>query len=388
MNFIRKDLINIQNEINEIRKDLHKIPEKGFNEKKTNSYISKYLDDLGVEYENIAKTGIIAILKGKDSSDIIAYRTDMDGLGIVEENQIDFASTHNGMMHACGHDGHMAMALGIIKYIKEKGVKLERDIAIIFQPAEEGPGGAEVIIKEGVLERYNIKQIFAYHVFPEIEEGYFSTKNGPIMAKTGEFDVEIFTKGAHGAMPHKSMDAAVLAAELLMKFQTIVSRNIDPIEPVVLTVGKLNSGQQRNVISNYSILEGTIRAFDEDVHEKIKKHVYKYAKDIEDENVKVKISFTDMYPAVVNDENMANEFKEVIGKERFVLSKPQMIAEDFSYYQNKIEGVFVFLGTKNNGKGYNYPLHSSKFNFSEKVLLYGIEGFLRYLQQRGVMDDR
>jgi len=388
MDFVRKGLINIQKEINEIRNDLHKIPEKGFNEKMTNNYISKYLDDLGVGHENIAKTGIIAILKGKDSSDIIAYRTDMDGLGIVEENEIEFTSIHKGMMHACGHDGHMAMALGIIKYIKETGVKLEKDVAIIFQPAEEGPGGAEVIIKEGVLKRYNIKQIFAYHVFPEIEEGYFSTKEGPIMASPAEFDVEIFTKGAHGAMPHKSMDAAVLAAELLLKFQTIVSRNIDPIEPVVLTVGKLNSGQQRNVISNYSIFEGTIRAFDEDVYKKIKEYMYKYAKAIEDENVKVKLSFTGMYPAVVNDGSMVNEFKKAIGEERFILSKPQMIAEDFSFYQKEIEGIFVFLGIKNDEKGYNYPLHSSKFNFSEKVLLYGIEGFLRYLQQRGVINDK
>lgn len=386
MNFIREKLIIMQENIKNYRRELHLIPESGFKEIKTQNYIINKLKQFGVEFEKVAGTGIVAVIEGEDQSKAIAYRTDIDGLGVNEENSHDFISSHKSMMHACGHDGHMAMALGTIKFLIENKIPLKMNVVFIFQPAEEGPGGAERIIAEGVLEKYNVMEIFGYHVFPDVEEGFFSTVSGPLMARTGEFDIDIYTKTAHGAMPHKGVDAAILASELLLKFQTIISRSIDPIEPAVLTVGKIVIGEMRNVIAGKARMEGTIRTFNEEVYKSIKDKMNIYAKLLESDIVKVEVDFRDMYPAVVNDVTLVDDFRQAVGAEKVLMIKPQMIAEDFSYYQTVIPGIFVFVGIKNEEKGFNKPLHSSTFDFDEKILLNGVEGFLRYLSVRGAID--
>ncbi|MBN2259543.1 MAG: amidohydrolase [Clostridiales bacterium] len=376
----------MQENIKNYRRELHLIPESGFKEIKTQNYIINKLKQFGVEFEKVAGTGIVAVIEGEDQSKAIAYRTDIDGLGVNEENSHDFISSHKSMMHACGHDGHMAMALGTIKFLIENKIPLKMNVVFIFQPAEEGPGGAERIIAEGVLEKYNVMEIFGYHVFPDVEEGFFSTVSGPLMARTGEFDIDIYTKTAHGAMPHKGVDAAILASELLLKFQTIISRSIDPIEPAVLTVGKIVIGEMRNVIAGKARMEGTIRTFNEEVYKSIKDKMNIYAKLLESDIVKVEVDFRDMYPAVVNDVTLVDDFRQAVGAEKVLMIKPQMIAEDFSYYQTVIPGIFVFVGIKNEEKGFNKPLHSSTFDFDEKILLNGVEGFLRYLSVRGAID--
>ncbi len=386
MNNIQRKLINIQDDIIKYRRELHKIPEKGFEEYKTQEYIINFLEKMNVEYEIVAKTGVVAIVKGNDQTKSVAYRTDIDGLGVTEENSTEYISTHNGVMHACGHDGHMAMALGTIKFLVENNVELKENLVFIFQPAEEGPGGAEEIIAEGIFEKYNIREIFGYHVFPEVEENFFSARSGPIMARTGEFDIDIHSKSAHGAMPHKGIDAALLASELVIKFQSIISRTIDPMEPAVLTVGRIEAGERRNVIAGYARLEGTIRAFNEDVYNQIKEEMNNYAKHLKNISVKINIVFRDMYPEVDNSSDLVNSFEKAVGKERITNLKPQMIAEDFSYYQKVVPGIFVFLGIKSDEKGFNCPLHSSTFDFDEKMLLNGIEAYLRFLEIRGVID--
>ncbi|MCD6435610.1 MAG: amidohydrolase, partial [Clostridiales bacterium] len=369
MNIIQKKLINIQDDIIKYRRELHKIPEKGFEEYKTQEYIINFLEDMNIKYEKVAKTGIIAIIEGIDKSKAVAYRTDIDGLSMLEENLIEYVSTHDGMMHACGHDGHMAMALGMIKYLVENNIELKENLVIIFQPAEEGPGGAEKIIAEGIFEKYNIKEIFGFHVFPEVKENFFSAESGPIMARTGEFDIDIYSKSAHGAMPHKGIDAALLASELLIKFQLIISRRIDPIEAAVLTVGKMKAGERRNIIAGYARLEGTIRAFSEEVYKQIKDEMNNNAKLFENKDVKINIVFRDMYPEVDNSKELVDSFEKAVGKEKITNLKPQMIAEDFSYYQKIVPGIFVFLGINNPKKGFTNPLHNSTFNFDEKMLL-------------------
>ncbi|MCK5763897.1 MAG: amidohydrolase [Clostridiales bacterium] len=386
MNIIQKRLINIQDDIIKYRRELHKIPEKGFEEYKTQEYIMNFLENMNVEYEKVAKTGIIAIIKGIDQTKAVAYRTDIDGLGVTEENTIEYVSIHNGMMHACGHDGHMAITLGTIKYLMENNVVLKENLVFIFQPAEEGPGGAEKIIAEGIFEKYNIREIFGYHVFPEVKENFFSAESGPIMARTGEFDIEIYSKSAHGAMPHKGVDAALLASELLVKFQSIISRSIDPMEPAVLTVGRMEAGERRNVIAGYARLEGTIRAFNEEVYKQIKETMNNYAKHLENKSVELNIIFRDMYPEVNNSTELVKSFENAVGKERISNLKPQMIAEQFSYRQKVVPGIFVFLGINSVEKGFESPLHSSTFNFDEKMLLNGIEAYLRFLAIRGVID--
>jgi amidohydrolase len=386
MKFIRKKLINMQEFIQTTRRELHLIPEAGFEERKTQQYLMKNLDDLGVEYHLAAGTGLIARLPGEDSTKATAYRTDIDGLGVAEENQHDFISSHDGMMHACGHDGHMTIALGIIRYLVHNQVKLKRDLIVVFQPAEEGPGGAEVIVESGILKQLNVKDIFGYHVFPEVDENRFSSRPGPLMAHTGEFDIDIHTVGAHGAMPHLGVDAAVLAAELLLQIQTIVSRSINPIDPAVITIGRLEIGQKRNVIADHARLEGTVRAFKDEAFYGIRDKLHKYAEMYKDDQVSVNVEFRDMYREVNNDDSLLRCFVDSVGIEIYDESPMQMIAEDFSFYQKEFPGIFVFLGIRNEEKGKVFPLHSPRFDFDEYALLNGIEGYIRYLEKRGIID--
>ncbi len=388
MNFVRKKLINMQKLIKMARRELHQIPEIGYNEFETQRFIIKFLEKYGISYQKIAKTGVVAVIYGEDKSEATAFRTDIDGLGILEDNDHEFTSKHQGMMHACGHDGHMAMALGLLYYIVEYQVKLKKNLVVIFQPAEEGPGGAEVIISEGVLKDYHIKDIFGYHLFPNVEENCFSSRRGPLMARTGEFDIEITTIAAHGAMPHLGVDAALIASELMIKIQSIISRTINPIEPAVITVGHITIGEARNAIANHARLEGTARAFSEEVFKQIREYLNKYSNMFADEKVEVKVEFREMYPEVNNDGQLLQSFVEGIDSKLYIESSPQMIAEDFSYYQKEIPGLFVFLGIKNDEKGFNKSLHHAQFDFDETVLLSGVEAYIRYLETRGIIDGK
>jgi len=264
--------IDIENEATAViktRRDLHQIPEDGFEEYKTKAYLEDFLKTLkNVKVMTTAKTGVLAWIDG-GFSESVALRADMDALSMPEMTTHDFKSTHEGFMHACGHDGHMTVMLYVAKWLSEHFDLLQKNVMIIFQPAEEGPGGAEYIIKEGIFEKYNIKEIYGYHLYPEVEQGFFATRKGPIMAMTGEFDIVIKGKSGHGAIPHKAIDTVVIAAELITKLQTIVSRQISPIDPAVVTIGKVSIGERRNIIAETAVLEGTCRAFSEDVFSKI-----------------------------------------------------------------------------------------------------------------------
>lgn len=365
------------------RRALHKIPEPGFKEYKTGQYIKDKLDELGIYYETVAKTGIVAFFEGVSPTKTVAFRTDMDGLSVTEQSNYAEHSTHENYMHACGHDGHMAMMLGLARYLSRPEVKLVDNILLIFQPAEEGPGGAEVIVKEGILEKFKVDEIYGIHVFPAIEQGKIGVCPGPMMAMTGEFDLEVISQSAHGAMPHTGIDAVVIASEMVMGLQTVVSRNIDPINPAVLTIGRISAGERRNVIAGNAILEGTLRAFDKAVYNKIKQRVIQYASGIEKAyEVEIRVVFRDMYPPVVNDTNLFNTFMNIHMEDTIVIN-PQMISEDFSYYQEKIPGLFYFIGTYNEAKGHVYPLHNSRFNFDDEIMVHGLKTYINVLEHKG-----
>jgi amidohydrolase len=278
------------------------------------------------------------------------------------------------------------MMLHMVVWISEHFDELKKNVMIIFQPAEEGPGGAEFIIKEGIFEKFNIKEIYGYHLYPEVEQGFFATKKGPLMAMTGEFDIIIHGVSGHGAMPHKGIDAAVIASELILQLQNIVSRRISPIEPAVVTVGKVSIGQRRNVIAETAVLEGTCRAFSENVFAKIEEYMRAYLSGIEvSYGIKTELDFRVMYPPVINDGELVDAFIEANGADRVQIIEPQMIAEDFALFQKVVPGIFVFVGTKNEAKGFVNPLHSSMFDFDESALLDGIDGLLKMLKIRGVL---
>lgn len=354
------------------RQYLHQIPELGFCEFQTSAYLKEQLEKLGYEVYSTAKTGILAYRKGV-SEECIAFRSDMDGLSITEETNVDFASTIEGQMHACGHDGHMSILLGFATYVSTLS-SLKKSLLFIFQPAEEGPGGAEVIVKEGILKRFNVKSIFGLHIYPEIEEGKFGLRPGAMTAQTGELDLMIEGVGGHGAMPHKSNDALIVAAQLINSYQSIISRNLNPIEAGVLTIGTINGGERRNIIAQKVELTGTIRAFSEDVYEMIKKRMNEINHGLELMfNVKVSTQLTDMYPSIMNDPSLFDLISQSKLGEHLIEIDPMMIAEDFSYYQKEVPGLFFMLGSRNEALGYTYPLHHAKFNFSERVMMDGIK---------------
>lgn len=375
---------NLKEEVKRLRRELHKIPETGFKEDKTSKFIKEYLIDLGYSIEEVAKTGVIAVKKGR-SGRSIAFRSDMDALMVEEKTGIEFISTHQGKMHACGHDGHMAILLGFANYLS-KIDNLEDNIVLIFQPAEEGPGGAKVIVKEGILEKYNIEAIFGLHIFPSVEQGKIGICSGPFMAQSGEFDIKINAKSSHGAMPQLGIDGIYIASQIIQAYQSIISRNIEPIEGAVITIGKIHGGEARNIIAGRVELEGTIRAFNTNVYNTIKARMEKLNEGISTMySVDIDMEVRDFYPPVINDNNLYNLVREVLSDEVIDI-KPVMLAEDFSYYQEVIPGFFMMLGARNYLEGFIHPLHSCYFNFDEAILMQGIEAYIKICKSYNIFN--
>ncbi|MCG8539905.1 MAG: M20 family metallopeptidase [Clostridia bacterium] len=381
MIILNKTIKDLTEGIIQIRRDLHQIPELGFKEYKTSGYIINRLKNLDIDViEKTARTGVIAFLKGREGNKTLAFRADIDALPIMEKSDAAYCSLHQGMMHACGHDGHTAILLGLAQYLSINKAKLKDNVLLIFQPAEEGPGGAEIIIKEGILRKYNVDCIYGLHLYPDIKEGKIGLKDGPMMAQTGEFDIFVKGKSGHGAMPHNSKDSILIASELINSIQHIVSRSLDPVEPVVITIGKIEGGERRNVIAGKVTMEGTMRAFNEAIYKKIKRKMNIIAQSLAmAHDCEIDVLFRDMYPFVNNDKGLVEDFIKALGEENIEIVKPQMTAEDFSYYQREIPGLFFFLGVRNEEKGFVYSLHNSKFDFNEEVLPVGVQTFVDIL---------
>lgn len=374
---IENDIMEMKQHIIDVRRELHKIPEPGLLENETTDYIIKYLVNLGLKVERgVTGTGAIAYLEGTVGRKTIAFRADIDALSVDEMTGVDYCSTKQGFMHACGHDGHMTVLLGFARYAAQQQDKIKNNLLFIFQPAEEGPGGAEAIVNAGILEKYKVDCIFGMHIYPEVEEGKVACRPGAIMAQTGEFDILIKGKSAHGAMPHKGNDALLAAAATLTALNTAVSRNVDPLEPAVLTIGRFESGERRNIIAGEAVMEGTMRAFNEETYTAVRSRLINTVKYVpEGFECQSELIIRDMYPAVTNDAELFEQFKAVVGEDDLEIIKPMTISEDFSYYQKKVPGLFFMLGSRNTEMGFVNPLHSNKFNFNEEILLTGIQLF-------------
>ena len=373
----------LKDEVISIRRQLHRIPEPGLNEHETTKYIYGYLNNIGINAElSPAGTGVTAYIKGKPGSRTIAFRADIDGLLVEEKTGVEYCSQNKGCMHACGHDGHTAVLLGFAKLLTQLRDEGHPNILLIFQPAEEGPGGAEIIVNKGVLERYDVSCIFGLHIFPEIEEGKIGCRPGAMMAQTGEIDLHIKGKSCHGAMPHKGNDALVTASDVVLALNTIVGRFADPLEPAVVTIGRMVCGEIRNVIAGEALLEGTMRAFNDATYNALKSRVIRMTESISDAyGCNCTYEIRDMYPAVNNDKMLFEKLLADLEDSDFVYMNPLMLAEDFSYYQKRIPGLFFMLGAGNSEKGYIYPLHSSMFNFDDKILISGVQVFYNLLRR-------
>lgn len=366
-----------------IRRDLHKIPEEGFKEYKTSQYIKKYLIELGVEIEEgICGTGIIGLIKGKKGNNTVAFRADMDGLTIEEKTDVSYSSIHKGKMHACGHDGHMTVLLLLAKYLTDNSDKLSEDILLVFQPAEEGPGGALPMIEQGILNKYNVKTIFGLHIMPSIKQGKIGCIEGPIMAQTGEFYITVNGKSCHGARPQKGIDSIVITAQIINAFQTIISRKLNPVESGLITIGTINGGERLNIIAEKTEIKGTVRAFTEKNYLFLKEEMQNILSGFETcYNCNIDVNFIDMYPPVTNDSELYNILKKSIDGSILEKIEPMMIAEDFAYFQKEVPGLFFFLGSKNDDKEYIYDLHSNNFNFDEKILLLALKVYINILRE-------
>lgn len=357
----------------QIRRRLHQIPELCFQEKETSRFVSRYLEDLGLDVSTgIGGYGIKAVLTGYKAAPVIAIRADMDALPIEEKTGLPFASQNSGAMHACGHDAHMTNVLIAARMLSEIKEQIPGVIVFIFQPCEEGAppgqkGGAEAMIQAGVLENPHIDAIFALHVLPDLPVGAIGICAGPIMANVASFYIKIFGKAAHGAFPHQGIDAIYVAAAAIMQFQSLVSRFHDPAQTAVLTVGKINGGVRLNVIAEEVELQGTVRTFSFAVQDEIAAGIEKILKGLAIAcGIKYRFDFTKDAPYVKNDPALTESsialFKKELGEQNVHIVKPMTIAEDFSHYSHKIPAVFFFLGV-----GGQSPLHSSTFSVDEQV---------------------
>lgn len=351
------------------RRDLHRIPELEFALHKTRSYLAGELRAMGYEPElQWGRTAVVVRIPGK-SLRTLAFRADMDALSVTEMSGVDYASEHPGTMHACGHDGHMAALLGLAWALKNSDTPPDHSILLIFQPAEEGPGGARLLVEEGLLTQNDVIAIFGTHLFPGLPQGAIGLKSGPFMAQNGEVDIVITGKSAHGAQPQQGIDAIVAAADLILRLQTISAREVSPLDPVILTFGRMEGGERCNIIAGEVRLYGTMRTFKASVFESVQESIRKHAAGTEAAfGCKVNVVFRDMYPAVDNDEKLTQLAAGCVPSEKLVWMEPQMLSEDFAFYQQVVPGLFYFMGTGNEKAGYTAPLHNARFNFDESVL--------------------
>ncbi|MGJ8618387.1 MAG: M20 aminoacylase family protein [Sulfitobacter sp.] len=370
-------------DMKEWRQHLHTIPELGVECHKTAAFVAERLREFGVDelHEGLATTGMVAIINGKGEGPTIGLRADMDGLPIVEETGVEYASTHAGRMHACGHDGHTTMLLGAAKYLAETR-NFSGRVALIFQPAEETGGGAEVMVKEGVMERFDIAQVYALHNLPDLETGSFSTTPGPIMAAVDTFHIHIQGKGGHGAMPHETRDPVTAACGIAQAIQTIVSRNHMATQDLVVSVTQIHTGSADNVIPDKAYINGTVRTFNKDVQAMVMRRMAQIvAGQAASYDVEAKLEYDVGYPATINDAPKAafaaDVARDVAGEAHVIADQErEMGAEDFSYMLEKRPGAYLFLG-----QGAGAGLHHPEYNFNDDVAPVGASFFARIVEQ-------
>lgn len=372
---ILKKSQEIKEELIRIRRDIHSHPELGLEENRTASIVADKLRLLGLDVQqNIGVTGVIGVLKGKYEGKTVMLRSDMDCLKVEELNDVEYKSQYPGKMHACGHDAHTTWLLGAAMILSELKDELHGNVKFLFQPAEEGIGGAERMINDNAMENPKVDAAIGAHVWPSVEAGKIGIKYGPMMAAADEFELTIRGKGSHAAEPHRSIDPISVAVQIYTGFQTILSRRINPIEPAVVTVSMFNAGLTHNVISEKAELAGTIRTLNNKMRDKIPYMIETMVKGITEANdADFEFKYLKKYPPVINNDKMVSLVekagKEILGNENVVrLENPTMGGEDFSYFQQKVPGAFFIVGTYNKEKGLEKSLHSPHFNIDEDIL--------------------
>ncbi|MBT2726090.1 N-acetyldiaminopimelate deacetylase [Bacillus sp. ISL-75] len=370
------------NPLIKIRRDLHQIPELGFQEFETQAYLLSYLESLPQDRITIKKwkTGLFVKVHGLNPQKTIGYRTDIDGLPISEETGLPFSSTHDNKMHACGHDFHMSIALGVLTYFTNNPIA--DDLMFVFQPAEEGPGGAEPMLKSDEMLEWKPDLIFALHIAPEYPVGTIAVKEGLLFANTSELFIDLKGKGGHAARPHETNDMVVAACTLVNQLQTIVSRNVDPLDSAVITIGKITGGTVQNIIAENARLEGTIRTLSAESMKKVKHRIEALVKGIEAGfECEAVIDYGSMYHQVYNTESITRDFMKYLQNEtnvEVIECKEAMTGEDFGYMLKEIPGLMFWLGVDS-----PYGLHHSKLNPQEGAIEVAVKVMTSYISNLG-----
>ena len=390
MNTIEK-VKKIEDYIIKCRRDLHKIPELGMELPKTASYVTKELKNMGIEvFEGIGISGVVGIIRGSQEGKTIALRADMDALPIKEQTGLEFAST-NDNMHACAHDTHTAMLLGAAKVLSENKDEIHGNVKLIFQPGEEGLGGAKYMLDDGAFKNPNVDAVLGLHAgnLTDAPKGSIAVCYDKMMACMDRFLIKLIGKGCHGAYPETGVDPVVMTSYLLSSIQSIVSREIGATDSAVVTIGKIHGGNSFNIIPDYVELEGTVRAVDQNTREKIAKRLEEIVKGISFAmRGSYEFDYKFGYPPLVNDKKFTENFifsaKKIMNEEDIiVMTKPTMGSEDFSFYLQEIPGTFVFLNNPREIDGICYPHHNAKFDIDESFLKRGtsllVQGALDFL---------
>jgi amidohydrolase len=360
------------------RRDLHRYPELGFEEMRTAGIVAGELAGFGYGVQTgVAKTGVVGLLNGSGSGPVVMLRFDMDALPVQEANEVEYASQIPGKMHACGHDGHLAIGLGVAKLLAHHRDRWLGTLKLVFQPAEEGMGGAEMMVQEGVLKNPPVDVVFALHLWNNLPLGQAIVTAGPLMAASDLWELTITGRGGHGAKPHQAIDPIVAAAQVIVGLQTIVSRSIDPQEPAVVSVGTIHGGQAFNIIPPQVELIGTIRSFDPEVRRTVLCRLQEIVEGIcRAMGAQADLRIIPTCPAVINDPivtGMTRAAAEaVLGPENVRGGERTMGSEDAAFYLQKVPGCYIFLGAANAERGLNYPNHNPHFDFDEDALPLGV----------------
>lgn len=379
-------------ELTALRRDIHAHPELGFEEERTSTIVAQKLKEWGCEVTTgIGKTGVVGTIRVGNNPRAIGLRADMDALPMDELNTFDHRSQHKGRMHACGHDGHTAMLLGAAKYLAATR-KFDGTVHLIFQPAEEGRGGAEAMVKDGLFQKFPCEIIFGMHNRPKLDVGKFAIRSGPQMAGGGLFDIHITGKGAHGARPETGIDPVIIATQIISALQSVVSRNVAPLDSAVISVTQMHSGDAYNVIPQEAVLRGTIRAFRKETMALIKERIETISSGIAatlggSARADVRIAF----PPLVNDKDavkfIADVAAEIVGPENMNREGPFVMAsEDFSYMLEQVPGAFINIG--NGGGEGGCEVHNPSYDFNDEALTLGSTLWARVVEKRLAKDPR
>ena len=356
------------------RREFHENPELSWEEVRTGNRICEELTKMNIEFKRIAKTGVLGILKGDKPGKTVALRADMDALPIKEANHVSYKSKNEGVMHACGHDGHIAMLLGTAMILSQIQNKIEGTVKLIFQPAEENGQGAIKMIQEGVMN--GVDAVLGIHLWIDLASGKVSLEPGPRTAFTSRFKITIRGKGGHGSMPHQGVDAIVAASAVVMDLQTIVSREIGPLDPAVVTIGKFCAGEKLNVLCDEVFMEGTTRCFNPQVRDKFPSMIKRITKKTAEAfRAKGELEYILGSPPVINNPQISKIASQAVinnfGEESVIKLEKVTGGEDFAFYVQKIPGIMALVGARNESKGAMYPHHHKKFNIDEDALTIG-----------------